>query len=179
VFALVAPAKEGGEWTEKFLYRFHGQDGATPAAGVIFGRKGDLYGTVSAGANSGNGAAFALAPLSGGGVPWKETLLHRFEDAGDGTAPQGALTFDASGHIYGTALGGGTHNGVIFRLKPPKHGSSWPLATFYNFFGPPDGSEPKAKLTSDGLGNFYTTTQYGGTGTACQGGCGTVFEAGP
>jgi hypothetical protein len=177
-FELGPPATKGEVWKEKVLYRFHGQDGATPMAGVIFGRDGRLYGTLSAGATDANGAVFALAGPAGGDASWTETVLYRFNDMSDGTSPTGGLISDASGSLYGTALGGGTHNGVVFRLAPPKQGRSWPLTTLYSFFGPPDGSEPKAKLTY-GLGKFYTTTQYGGTGTACQGGCGTVVEVLP
>jgi hypothetical protein len=179
VFELSPPTQKGGAWTEKVLHRFRGQDGANPAAGVVFGKNGKLYGAASAGAVSGNGALFVLAAPTDGVGLWKETVLFRFNDGNDGTSPRGALTFDPSGNLFGTALGGGTHFGVVFRLKTPKQGGSWSLTTLYNFVGPPDGSEPKAKLISDGLGNFYGTTQYGGTGTSCQGGCGTVFEVSP
>src|SRR5580704_11675872 len=46
VFKLVPPSAKGEPWTMKILDRFNGQDGATPAAGVIFDQKGNLYGTV-------------------------------------------------------------------------------------------------------------------------------------
>jgi hypothetical protein len=177
-FELKPPAQKGSAWTKKVVYRFHGQDGANPSAGVVFGKNGNLYGAASAGATSGNGAVFDLAAPTGGGL-WKETVLYRFTDGNDGSSPRSALIFDAKGYLYGTALGGRSHLGVAFRLKPPKHGSPWSLTTLYNFTGPPEGSEPKAKPISDGLGNLYSTTQYGGTGTACQGGCGTVFEISP
>jgi len=50
----------------------------------------------------------------------------------------------------------------------------------YNFAGNPDGAYPFSHLTSDGAGNFYGTTQYGGTGQAGGGlGYGTVFELSP
>jgi hypothetical protein len=177
-FGLDPPAESGGVWTKKVLYLFHGQDGASPA-GLVFGTNGNLYGSATGGGNSGSGAVFVLAAPAGGGTPWKETVLHLFEDKSDGTNPKSAPLFDASGNLYGTALGGGTHLGVIFRLKPPKHGGSWLLTTLYNFVGPPDGSEPKAELISDSLGNLYSMTQYGGIGASCQAGCGTVFRASP
>jgi hypothetical protein len=178
-FELRPPATKGGIWTEKILHRFQPQDGANPAAGVVFGRDGKLYGTASAGATNGNGDVFDLAAPTGGRGPWKETVLYHFGDGNDGTSPRSAVIFDVTGCLYGTALGGKSHLGVVFRLKHPKHGSPWSLTTLYNFTGTPEGSEPKAKLISDGLGNLYGTTQYGGSGTACQGGCGTVFEAKP
>jgi hypothetical protein len=46
----------------------------------------------------------------------------------------------------------------------------------YSFQGGSDGSAPMSDLTLDAAGNLYGTTVSGGTGTACQAGCGTVFE---
>jgi hypothetical protein len=178
VFALKPPAKESNAWTEMALYRFHGQDGATPTAGVIFGGNGNLYGTASAGATNGSGAVFELTAPRGGSGPWKETVLHHFRDGSDGTSPEGAVIIDASGGLFGTALGGGTHRGVVFRLKPPKRGVSWPITVLYNFRGSPDADHPTAGLVFDSRGNLYSTTDWGGTGQSCQG-CGTVFEIAP
>jgi uncharacterized repeat protein (TIGR03803 family) len=39
-----------------------------------------------------------------------------------------------------------------------------------------DGANPMADLTPDLSGNLWGTTRAGGTGTACNGGCGTIFE---
>jgi hypothetical protein len=178
-FQLSPSAQKGGVWTDKVLYRFNGQNGANPAAGPVFGRDGKLYGTASAGVTSGNGAVFDLAAPPGGGGLWKETVLYRFTDGIDGTSPQTSPIFDASGNLYGVALGGGTHRGVVFRLKPLKRGNSWPLTVLYNLTGSPDGDHPTAALTFDGKGNLYSTTEWGGTGQACQGGCGAVFEVSP
>jgi len=50
----------------------------------------------------------------------------------------------------------------------------------YNFTRGSDGGNPQSSLTSDGAGNFYGTTYYGGL--ACGEspyGCGTVFELSP
>jgi hypothetical protein len=179
VFELKPPANKGDAWTEEDLLRFHGQDGANPSSGVIFGQNGHLYGTVSAGATDGNGAVFELAAQSEDNGPWEETLLHRFSDGNDGTSPRGALIFDAIGDLYGTALGGSTHYGVVFRLKASKAGNSWPLTVLYNLTGSPDGDHPTASLIFDGGGDLYSTTEWGGTGQTCEGGCGTVFEIMP
>jgi uncharacterized repeat protein (TIGR03803 family) len=45
----------------------------------------------------------------------------------------------------------------------------------YSFTGGNDGAHPRSDLTIDNAGNLYGTTSSGGTGTACGGGCGTVF----
>jgi hypothetical protein len=177
-FDLMPPTRVGA-WTEKILHRFNGQDGANPSAGVVFGRSGKLYGTASAGATGGNGAVFDLAAPAGGDGPWKESVLYHFNDGNDGTSPRAGIIFDPNDDLYGTALGGATHFGVVFRLEPPKHGIPWPLTILYNLRGSPDGDHPTAGLIFDGKGNLYSTTEWGGTGTACQGGCGTVFEVGP
>jgi hypothetical protein len=177
-FEIKPPTTKVGAWTEKALYRFHGQDGANPSAGVVFGKNGNLYGTASAGATGGNGAVFDLAAPTGGVGLWKETVLHHFSDGNDGTSPRGTPIFDASGNLCGTALGGGPHRGVVFRLKPPRPGNSWPLTVLYNLTGSPDGDHPTAALVFDSKGNLYSTTEWGGTGQ-CQGGCGTVFEVSP
>jgi hypothetical protein len=51
-FELIPPTKNGGPWTEKMIYRFHGKDGASPV-GVIFGANSDLYGSATAVGESG------------------------------------------------------------------------------------------------------------------------------
>jgi uncharacterized repeat protein (TIGR03803 family) len=44
------------------------------------------------------------------------------------------------------------------------------------FTGRKDGGLPSFNLALDEKGNLYGVTNKGGTGTACNGGCGTVFE---
>src|SRR4029077_16444822 len=106
------------------LYRFNGRNGASPAAGLVLGRNGRLYGTASAGGTNGSGAVFDLVAPTGGGL-WKETLLYRFSDGSDGAYPSSTLVTDSQGRLYGTALGGLTHLGVVFRLS-----ASVPRGTF-------------------------------------------------
>jgi hypothetical protein len=56
--------------------------------------------------------------------------------------------------------------------------AAWALEVLYDFKGPPDGRNPLDLIFGAG-GALYGTTFYGGTGQACQGGCGTVFEVFP
>jgi uncharacterized repeat protein (TIGR03803 family) len=58
-FELKPPTEKGGAWTDKVLYRFNIQDGASSAAGLIFGPDGDLYGTAEGGGTNGDGAVFS------------------------------------------------------------------------------------------------------------------------
>jgi hypothetical protein len=52
-------------------------------------------------------------------------------------------------------------------------------AVLHSFTGDPDGSYPQSDLIFDSHGNIFGTTVAGGTGSACVGGCGTVFELTP
>jgi hypothetical protein len=179
-FKLNPPAQKGGAWTEEMLYRFNVQDGATPAAGVIFGGNGDLYGTAYAGGTNGNGAVFDLAPPKGSRGPWKETVLHRFSGGNDGENPTASLILDSTGNLYGTTEYGNIFSGSVFRMKPPNGtGGSWSFGLLYGFTGSPDGAHPAAKLIFDRNGNLYSATQGGGTGTSCSGYCGTMSEISP
>jgi len=57
------------------------------------------------------------------------------------------------------------------------------LQTLYSFAGGTDGWAPWASLVSDGAGNLYGTTRYGGSDVDCLNtgltGCGTVFKLSP
>jgi uncharacterized repeat protein (TIGR03803 family) len=180
VFELKPPPTKGGAWTEAVLHRFKRDtsDGGNPMAGLRFDGVGNLYGTTLNGGPGQYGTVFALRPPSKGAGAWVETLLHGFKDDQQGADPEASLILDAHGDLYGTALGGGTHRGVAFRLTRPKPGNSWPLTVLYNLTGSPDGDHPTAALIFDSKGNLYSTTEWGGTGQ-CQGGCGTVFGIAP
>jgi uncharacterized repeat protein (TIGR03803 family) len=180
-FALERPTEKGGLWAETVLHRFKrdSSDGGNPMAGLRFDGAGHLYGTTLNGGPGQYGTVFSLGPPSKGAGAWVETVLHGFNGDRQGEDPEAGLTFDAHGYLYGTALGGGADGGVVFRLKPPRHGDSWPLNVLYNFTGSPDADHPTAALVLDSEGNLYSTTDWGGSGQACQGGCGTVFEVEP
>jgi hypothetical protein len=178
VFKLSPPGQKGEAWTEKVIRRFTGgNDGASPNGGLIFDAKGSLYGTAAGAGSRLNGVVFRLAPSKD--ERWTETVLYSFTGGADGFNPGSGLTFDSSGKLYGTTLGGVTSRGVVFRLRPPTRGKSWPVDVLYSFTGAPDGNHPTASLIFDGQGDLYSTTDWGGTGEACQGGCGVVFEVEP
>jgi len=116
-------------WTETVIYAFKGHpDGASPEAGVIFDKSGNLYGTTDSGGWRycfiGCGTIFKLTPKSGGG--WQETVLYHFNGRGvsDGENPEASLLRDAKGHLYGTTSVGGAAKscpegcGVVFKLSP-------------------------------------------------------------
>jgi len=181
VFKLVPPGQKGGKWAEKVLHQFDGKDGSNSSAGVVFDGNGNLFGTAQGGFNNeGDGVAFRLTPF--GGARWKETVLQIFSRNNDaGAKPLASVIFDAHGHLYGTASWGHLSvGGDVFEMKPPtRKGGAWTLSVLYGFIGAPDGSSPATPLVFDNVGNIYGTTQLGGTGQSCQGGCGTVYMVSP
>jgi uncharacterized repeat protein (TIGR03803 family) len=82
---------------------------------LIFDAMGNLYGTTTYGGVHGDGTVFELTPKAGG--VWQERVLRSF-DSTDGGNPYSGLIFDASGNLYGTTYGGGTHSdGAVFEIK--------------------------------------------------------------
>lgn len=78
----------------------------------------------------------------------------------NGIQPQSPLLQDASGHLYGTALGGGDKSsacpggcGVVFELAP-KTGGGWNYRRLYSFTGNNDFL-PEGRLVFDAAGNLY------------------------
>lgn len=106
------------------------------------------------------------------------TVLHTFTNLPDGARPLGRLLLDPAGNLYGTTTIGGTLGyGSVFKVDPNGNES-----VFYSFAGPPDGNEPFSGLIRDAAGNFYGTTDHGGTTSVCGtdqpsfAGCGIVFK---
>jgi uncharacterized repeat protein (TIGR03803 family) len=112
-----------GQWTETTIHTFNsGNDGAYPQGTLVFDASGNLYGTTLDGGLGCNqslcGTVFKLTPRSNG--TWKETILHQFESAEDGSEPQAGLLLDSSGNLYGTtSVGGGRYGyGTVFEITP-------------------------------------------------------------
>jgi uncharacterized repeat protein (TIGR03803 family) len=102
---------------ESVLYSFTGgSDGALPRSGLVLDVKGNLYGTTTLGSTITGGCDSAtcgvLFQLTPAGT---ETVLYKFPGNYD---PIGDLLLD-HGFLYGTTMGGGSHNdGVVFKIKP-------------------------------------------------------------
>ncbi len=172
-----------GHWTQSVLYNFTGQDdGGDPAAGVIFDRAGNLWGTTASGGwNSlpdfyGPGVIYELTP---NGSAWNYTTIYKFTDnSSDGGLPVASLVLGSDGTMYGTTSSGGiglcTYNtyytgcGTVFSVAQ----SESPL--FFNFPVPgenPGLSGPNAAITLDASANMYGTAYAAG-----HLGAGSVFE---
>jgi len=149
--------------TESVLYSFLGtSDGQYPSSALVRDSQGNLYGTTEQGGANGFGTVYELSPNPEGG--WTETVIHNFNANGvDGYSPNGGLTFDAAGNLYGTTEFGGTDvYGIVFELSPTKSGS-WTETILHNFTDGDDGGAPQyGSLIFDKNGNVYGTTQNGG-----------------
>jgi hypothetical protein len=180
VFELAPSVKIPGGWKEEILWRFRAvNDGGSPNGNLIWGSGGMMYGTTFGGGN-GNGTIFRLT-RSSHGHGWTEARIYTFTSCGKraGCSPGAGLISGGMGTLYGTAGGGSLHSGLVFQLKGSVlGGSDSPLAAIYDFSGSPDGFGP-LEIEPGRERATYGITQFGGTGQACQGGCGTVFEIRP
>lgn len=111
-----------GTWEETVIHNFNfdGVDGIEPHSGVVFDKAGNLYGTTFDGGgnpevDTGNGTVYKLTPEADG--TWTETIVHSFGAGNDGGSPEYNVTFDSSGNLYGTTLGGGTGGeGTVWKI---------------------------------------------------------------
>jgi uncharacterized repeat protein (TIGR03803 family) len=160
------------------LHAFMGgsADGTFPS-GLIQATNGLLFGTTAKGGSSacnapeGCGTLFRIAPDGTG-----YSVLHTFrgDSAADGVGPGTPPIQATDGSLYGTTEFGGSSGcfmnegcGTIFTLTPDGNG----YAILHTFTGGlTDGESPLALLqTTDG--NFYGTTNLGGSA-----GAGVVFR---
>jgi len=134
VFELSPPAGQQTQWRESVLWSFGviPGDGATPYAGLIADKSGNLYGTTLFGGAFGGldaGTVFELSPPAGQQTQWRESVLWSFGASGDGNFPTAGLLADRRGNLYGTTGQGGANScftgireigcGTVFKLSLP------------------------------------------------------------
>jgi uncharacterized repeat protein (TIGR03803 family) len=178
-FELIPPKEKGGAWTESILYRFQGSldDGAGPNGDLLVAN-GALYGTTVSGGSGEFGIVYSLKPNKANNQ-WVKTTVYSFQGGDSPRVPQSGLTLTDDGEMLGTARGGGAGaGGALFQLTPAQ-GGGWTLLDLYDFGRAPAASAPIGELCPHGANNYYGITQVGGTGQACQGGCGTLFGVSP
>lgn len=150
------------------IYRFcsltNCADGAGPAAGLIQGTDGNLYGTTSSGgsaAKNGYGTIFKLTPS--GILTTLYTFLCSQSGCPNGASPQAPLFQASNGNLYGTTLGGGASAqcaavgcGVAFEVTTD--GAFTKLHDFCSEANCTDGAQPYAGMIQATNGNLYGTT---------------------
>jgi len=159
------------------LYSFGGSGGSPNS--LMQATDGNFYGTTN-----NVGTVFKFTPAG------TLTTLHVFQGP-EGSVPAGGLVQGSDGNLYGMTEFGGTGPcqsslpadkgcGTIFRITPA--GS---LTTIYSF-QVTDGANPVNSLIRATDGNFYGTTEFGGSGACANqnqdlpnNGCGTIFKITP
>jgi uncharacterized repeat protein (TIGR03803 family) len=183
VFELVKGART---WAYKALYSFQstGNDGFMPLGPLSFDSAGNIYGTTSAGgirtgdgdcSYTGCGTVFKLTKNGSG--QWTESILYYFTGNTDGERPEGGVTLDASGNIYGGTPHGDQGYGNLFQLVP--NGTGGYTENTIITYNRTNGSMPNVAAQGnnflvDASGNFWGTTYYGGAH-----GYGTIFKLVP
>jgi uncharacterized repeat protein (TIGR03803 family) len=104
-----------GHYTVLYSFTVDGPDGSAPFAGVVRDSSGNLYGTASAGGDTGCslscGVVYVLRPSG------QLTVLHSFTGGADGSYPYGGVILDPAGDLYGTTgFGGAAGAGVLYKL---------------------------------------------------------------
>ena len=152
------------------LHSFVGTDGSAPFGGLTLGTDGNFYGTTSAGGANGVGTVFQI-----NGTTFAFKTLYSFTNGSDGGSPYAPPVAGSNGFLYGTtATGGGTANcGAVYKIATS--GTLTPLHQFAGSAGS-DGCSPYAPLTLGNDGNFYGTTNAGGTSVYQ---AGTIFRISP
>jgi uncharacterized repeat protein (TIGR03803 family) len=156
-----------GNYTNLYSFGNYTNDGAVPA-GLVQGSDGNFYGTTYLGGlitlcTNGCGMVFRISPSG------SETNLYSFVGSpNDGQEPAAGLVQGSDGNFYGTTLqGGAASSGTVFRIS-----SSGSYSNLYSFKGNSnDGGWPIDPPVQGSNGNFYGTTQFGGTNEH-----GTIFE---
>ena len=179
-FGTIYKINSGGTLTT--LYTFTGgADDGNPTAALVAGGDGNFYGITPGvpfpvGTSSTSGTIFRVTPA---GVL---TTLHTFSpldanyENADGASPGASLVLGTDGTMYGTTTNGGPGAAsTVFNLTVA--GVFTTIGSFNgNLIGLPYG--PTSALIEGADGNFYGTTQTGGTGGSVPGD-GTVYKVTP
>jgi uncharacterized repeat protein (TIGR03803 family) len=154
-----------GAMTVLHAFDAAGGDASAPWGSLVTDAGGNLYGISERGGAYGPGALFKVAPDG------TESVLYSFGgDPDNGYGPTGVLIDAAGNFIVSTNQGGVWGVGVIAKITP--QGTLTLLHAFNRY---PDGAMPNGTLVADAKGNFYGTTNSGGSSSNF----GTVFKLSP
>ncbi|MGC2473630.1 MAG: choice-of-anchor tandem repeat GloVer-containing protein [Candidatus Sulfotelmatobacter sp.] len=151
-------------------------DGSWPEGRVTQASNGNFYGPAD---NGGTGGAGVIYSITGAG---KFAVLYNFcvtYPCSDGVIPTSVVQA-RNGNLYGTTFGSHISYSLLGTVFELTLGGT--LTTLHTFNGT-DGAYPAGPMMQASNGNFYGTTQGGGSSTNCAlplfGGCGTVFQITP
>jgi uncharacterized repeat protein (TIGR03803 family) len=105
---------QNGSWSFTLLQNF-GDEYIGALAAPTFDSHGILYGSLPTVGQDFTGEIFQLTPS---GDQWLYRSFYTFNGY-NSSIPLGAVTFDASGNMYGTGIGGGSdYDGTVWELTP-------------------------------------------------------------
>ena len=169
-YASVIAATDSGSFTG-------GVDGKFPFAGLFMDPNGNVFGTNSQGgtgcASANCGTVFEFVKNQATGTYSGPVTLFGFNGT-NGIEPLSNLISDASGNLYGTALGGPSGSfGVVYEIKKDSTTTTGYATspTVLVTFNATDGATPESGLLMDAAGNLFGTTIGGGANNL-----GAVYE---
>ena len=126
-------------------------NGATPKGGLVEDSSGNIFGTTTAGGASSDGTLFELAA----GTHAFSTVV-TFTGS-NGVNPEGDLTVDAGGDVYGvTGSGGASGGGTIYEVSASTH-----VMTIDSLPGKSLGTDPATSMIEDSSGDIFAASSSG------------------
>ena len=135
-------------------------NGNTPEAALVEGPDGNFYGTTAGGGRQNGGSpahGHDFQDVARGRSVGFVSGLWRFVDIAIPNAP---LVLGTDGAFYSTSYnsGGGLGAGAVYQFS-----AAGVVTVLHGFNDTPDGDMPNGGLVLGSDGNFYGTTEYGGT----------------
>jgi uncharacterized repeat protein (TIGR03803 family) len=141
------------------LHAFKGGSDGNGPNGLVLDKLNNLYGTTWTG-GSGSCVTISCGTVFEIKSNGKEKIVYAFKSVHDGMNPQGSLSLDDAGNLWGVASGGGPGcgcNGTVFQITPDGK-----KKTRFAFPGGVSGSSPTSVIAAKS-GDLFGTTLNGGT----------------
>jgi hypothetical protein len=163
LYQILPPTAATPRWSFSVIYTNSGNSASLGLGPYVYAANGVVYG---AGSYKGSGVFYSLTPPKSGAGDWTPKILYTFT-GNDGGGPDGPLTMDAQGALYGVAFGAPgdcqktADCGTVLKLAPPSaQGQSWSLSVLYRFPGGVSGQNPFNGVVLDKQGNLYGSAPF-------------------